>query len=79
VSSVSNDPYFLSLPLVSVTCVIYTYKNGEKVWGARFTLGAHYLLKNTVFFIVMDLFTAAAQYGYKSLTSKTDGILRFVP
>jgi hypothetical protein len=23
-------------------------RNVEKVWGARYTLGAHYLLKNTV-------------------------------
>jgi hypothetical protein len=24
-------------------------KNVEKVWGARYTLGAHYLSKNTVY------------------------------
>jgi hypothetical protein len=28
--------------------VIYTQKNVEKVWGARYTLGARYLSKNTV-------------------------------
>jgi hypothetical protein len=28
--------------------VIYTSRNVEKVWGARYTLGARYLSKNTV-------------------------------
>ena len=37
-SSVSNGLYFLTLPLVSVM----------RVWGARYTLGARYLSKNTV-------------------------------
>ena len=27
---------------------LYTERNVEKVWGARYTLGAHYLSKNTV-------------------------------
>ena len=39
VSSVSNGLCFLTLPLVSVMCVIYTSKG---VWGVR------YLSKNTV-------------------------------
>ena len=59
-SSVSNGLYFLTLLLVSVMCVIhrkvrharylYIKRNFEKVWGARYTLGARYLLKNTVFY-----------------------------
>ena len=57
-SSVSNGQYFLTLPLVSVTRVIYRkirharylYIKGnvEKVWGARYTLGARYLSKKPV-------------------------------
>ena len=56
--SVSNGLYFLTLPLVSVMRVIYgkihharylyIKRNVEKVWGARYTLGARYLSKNTV-------------------------------
>jgi hypothetical protein len=41
VSSVRNGLYFLTLPLVSVMRVIK--RNIEKVWGARYTLGARYL------------------------------------
>ena len=58
VSSVSNGLYFLTLPLVSVMRVIYgkirharylhIKRNVEKVLGARYTLGARYLSKNTV-------------------------------
>ena len=58
-SSVSNGLYFLTLPLVSVMNVtyrkirharyIYIKRNVEKVWGARYTLGARYLSKNTVY------------------------------
>ena len=57
-SSVSNGQYFLTLPLVSVMRVIYrkirhaSYlyikRNVETVWGARYTLDACYLSKNTV-------------------------------
>ena len=57
-SSVSNGLYFLTLPLVSVMRVIYRKirhmryiyikRNVEKVWGARYTLGARYLSKITV-------------------------------
>ena len=57
-SSVSNGQYFLLLPLVSVMRVIYRKicharylyikRDVEKVWGARYTLGARYLSKNTV-------------------------------
>ena len=57
-SSISNGLYFLTLPLVSVmrviyrkirhACYLYIKKNVEKVWGARYTLGARYLSKNTV-------------------------------
>ena len=57
-SSVSNGLHFLTLPLVSVMRVIhrkirharylYIKRNVEKVWGARYTLGARYLPKNTV-------------------------------
>ena len=57
-SSVSNGLYFLTLPLVNVMHVIYLTirparylyikRNVEKVWGARYTLSARYLSKNTV-------------------------------
>ena len=58
-SSVSNGLYFVTVPLVSVMRVIYRKirharylnikRNVEKVWGARYTLGARYLSKNTVY------------------------------
>ena len=58
-SSVSNGLYFLTVPLVSAMRVIYRKiryahylyikRNIEKVWGARYTLGAPYLSKNTVY------------------------------
>ena len=66
-SSVSNGLYFLTLPLVSFMRVIYRKirharypyikRNVEKVWGARYTLGARYLSKNTVitFLAVLDI------------------------
>ena len=57
-SAVSNGLYFLTLKLVSVMRVIYRKirharylyikRNVEKVWGARYTLGARYLSKNAV-------------------------------
>ena len=57
-SLVSNGLYFLTLLLVSVMHVIYQKirhvhylyikRNVEKVSGARYTLGARYLSKNTV-------------------------------
>ena len=60
-SSVSNGLYFLTLPLVSVMRVIYRKirhardlyikRNVEKVWDARYTLGARYLSKNTVIYV----------------------------
>ena len=59
-SSVSNGLFFLTLPLVSVMRVIcrkirharclYIKRNVENVWGARYTLGARYLSKNTYTF-----------------------------
>ena len=62
VSSVSNGLYFLTLLLVSVMRVIYRKlrhvrylyikRNVEKVWGARYTLGARYISKNTVLYIL---------------------------
>ena len=65
-SSVSKDLYFLTLPLVSVMPVIYRKirharflyikRNVEKVWGARYTLGARYLSKNTVGVILLIKF-----------------------
>ena len=58
-SSVSNGLYFLTVPLVSVMRIIYQKirharylyikRNVENVWGARYTLGARYLSKNTVY------------------------------
>ena len=66
-SSVSNALYFLTLPLVSVMCVIYRKIrharylyikwNAEKFWGARYTLGARYLSKSTV---ISNLFPPAS-------------------
>ena len=57
-SSVSNGLYFLTVLLVSVMRVIYRKirharylyikRNVEKVWGARYTLGARYISKNKV-------------------------------
>ena len=57
-SSVSNGLYFLTLPLVRVMRAtyrkirharyLYIKRNVEKDWGARYTLGARYLSKNTV-------------------------------
>ena len=57
-SSVSKGLYFLTLPLVGVMRVmyrkicharyLYIERNVKKVWGARHTLGARYLSKNTV-------------------------------
>jgi hypothetical protein len=53
VSSVSNGLYLLTLSLVSVArFIIYIKRNVEEVWGARYTLGARYLLKNTVYIFV---------------------------
>ena len=63
-SSVSNGLYFLTLPLVSVMRVIYRKirharylyikRNVEKVWDARYTLGARYLSKNTVIVFITE-------------------------
>ena len=60
-SSVSNGLYFLTVPPVSVMRVIYRKirharflyikRNVKKVWGARHTLGARYLSKNTVIYL----------------------------
>jgi len=36
---------------------LYIKRNVEKVWGARYTLGARYLSKNTV----LDMVTASKQ------------------
>ena len=33
----------------SVAHYLYTKRNVEEVWGARYTLGARYLSKNTVY------------------------------
>ena len=62
-SSVSNGLYFLTLPLVSAMRVIYRKirrarylyikRNVEKVWGARYKLGARYLSKNTVYYFIL--------------------------
>ena len=61
-SSISNGLYVLTLPLVSVMRVIYRKirhalylyikRNVEKVWGARYALGARYLSKNTVILLI---------------------------
>jgi hypothetical protein len=66
VSSVSNGLYVLTLPLVSVMRVIK--RNTENVWGARYTLGALYLPKNTVF--IFKLIFPAIWYSYKLVRCK---------
>jgi hypothetical protein len=59
VSSVSNGLYFQNLPLVSVMRVIYTSKGmSKKFGGARYTLGARYLSKNTVHTFVYKILPA---------------------
>jgi hypothetical protein len=35
---------------------LYIKRNVEKVWGARYTLGAHYLSKNTVLRLYNEIF-----------------------
>ena len=75
-SSVSNGLYFLTLPLVSVMRVIYRKlrharylyikRNVEKVWGARYTLGARYLSKNTVYMLLLG---SSNLYVYFFVTS----------
>ena len=70
-SSVSNGLYFLTPPLVSVMRVIYRKicharylyikRNVEKVWGARYTLGARYLSKNTVILRCVCVTTVAVE------------------
>ena len=39
---------------------LYIKRNVEKVWGARYTLGARYLSKNTVIFCVRFTFPPVA-------------------
>ena len=87
-SSVSNGLYFLTLPLVSVMRAIYRKiclarylhikRNVEKVWGARYTLGARYLSKNTVIDVVDitdvvilagDLYTEYTEYERRVLST----------
>ena len=75
-SSVSNGLYFLTLPLVSVMRVIYLKirharylyikRNVEKVWGARYTLGAPYLSKNTVIYLYIRRFKSSRMEGGKT-------------
>ena len=44
--------------------VIYTSKGMSKVWGARYTLGARYLSKNTViFFFVQEVVSLPGEGG----------------
>ena len=81
-SSVSNGLYFLTLPLVSVMRVIYRKirhkhylyikSNVEKVWGARYTLGARYLSKNTVHIYIYSRGHAVAQL-VEALRYKPEG------
>ena len=35
---------------------LYIKRNVEKVWGARYTLGARYLSKNTVLLMIIEHF-----------------------
>ena len=80
-SSISNGLYFLTLPLVSVMRVIdrkirhvrylYIKRNVEKVWGARYTLGARYLSKNTVIPYAEEI-TGDHKCGFRHKISTTD-------
>ena len=79
-SSVSNGLYFLTLQLVSVTRVIYRKicherylyikRNVEKVWGARYTLDARYLSKNTVYKMQRLEVSGVVRLIYRSLGVK---------
>jgi len=44
-------------------CYLYIKMNVEKVWGARYTLGARYLSKNTVIKIEKNCFRKKAPEG----------------
>ena len=65
-SSVSNGLYFLTLPPVSVM----------RAWGARYTLGARYLSKNTVFYILrinFKLQRSEIAGNFRNVALETDG------
>ena len=82
VSSVSNGLYFLIVPLVSVMRVIYRKirharylyikRNVEKVWGARYTLGARYLSKNRYILFTGGIAHPEAQSVQASCWVRTD-------
>jgi hypothetical protein len=40
---------------------LYIKRNVEKVWGARYTLGARYLSKNTVFIYLFVVYLSDAR------------------
>ena len=89
VSSVSNCLYFLTLPLVSVMRVIYRKirnarylyikRNVEKVWGARYTLRARYLSKNTVNTTKVCLYFLPYLSGMKTTSLVLRVVLQSVP
>ena len=86
-SSISNGLYFLTLPLVSVMRVIYRKipharylyikRNVEKVWGARYTLGARYLSKNTVFHKHHDFRRKVFEHRTRVVISSTTSGCKF--
>ena len=45
---------------------LYIKRNVEKVWGARYTLGARYLSKNTVHFISFDNYSSYPDKCYSN-------------
>ena len=73
-SSVSNGLYLLTLPLVSIMRVIYRKirharylyikRNVEKVWGARYILGARYLSRKS-----LGCALSIEKYGTNSVAS----------
>jgi predicted phosphoadenosine phosphosulfate sulfurtransferase len=49
--------YFLTLPLVGKCALSIHQKEQWKCWGARYTLGARYLLTNTVIVFMGHVYT----------------------
>ena len=80
-SSVSNGLYFLTLPLVSVMRIIYRNirharylyikRNVEKVWDARYTLGARYLAKKYVMRVIYTSKGMSKKFGVRVIYRKT--------
>ena len=50
---------------------LYIKRNVEKVWGARYTLGARYLSKNTVVSQLLHIIILISLGGHKFLPTHT--------